>query len=397
MKDMRSKQCDVLVIGGGAAGIAAACTAARSGAEVVLLERLPFLGGMATAAYVGTVCGLYYRSASSARYVHEGFPQAFAEMLRERSEFAPQMFDEHLWYLPYALPDFGFVSERLVKQAGVELSLHTTIYQSQTESRRIISLDATNSNQAIRFVAASVIDCSGEAVVSLLAGAEICKSESPQAAAIVFELSGLPPGDEKTLRNLLYLEITRGVRAGDLPEATLRFSLVPGQRVAERVLCKLAVDHPGSEPNDITAAEIQARDSVDQIAQYLRKSISALKVSFLASQLGVRTGRRGLGKYVLTEKDVLTCAKHQGSLAKGAWPVEFWGAARQPEMGYLPFDESYDIPNEALQSLALENLFFAGRGVSATERAAGSARVIGTCFSTGEAAGLLAARSANRR
>ena len=97
-----SIDCDVLVVGGGAAGIAAAVAAARSGSRTVLLESYGFLGGLATAGMVGTVCGIYHRSvAGDVRYVCGGFPREWTERLAEACSSQPVEVLDGLYALPY--------------------------------------------------------------------------------------------------------------------------------------------------------------------------------------------------------------------------------------------------------------------------------------------------------
>ncbi|MCC6954090.1 MAG: FAD-dependent oxidoreductase, partial [Deltaproteobacteria bacterium] len=92
---------DVVVVGGGAAGIAAAVTAARAGARVAIMERTSAFGGMATGARVGTICGLYYRSPDSPQFAVGRFARDFARNIATRCGSAPRSTDDGLWYLPY--------------------------------------------------------------------------------------------------------------------------------------------------------------------------------------------------------------------------------------------------------------------------------------------------------
>src|SRR5579862_3110251 len=111
--------CDVLVIGGGTAGIAAATAAGRAGARTILLERYGFLGGLASAAWVGTICGLYLRDTKGpkAMPVSEGFPQEFALRLQNASDSTPLRVDAGLWVLPYQPFDFARVGEAIVSES----------------------------------------------------------------------------------------------------------------------------------------------------------------------------------------------------------------------------------------------------------------------------------------
>src|ERR1017187_4830818 len=111
--------CDVLVIGGGAAGVAAATAAGRAGARVVLLERYGFLGGLATTAQVGTICGLYLRATTGAEAppVAGGFPNEFAARLQQAGGTKPLCVDRGLWVLPYSPPVFAHVADSVVGES----------------------------------------------------------------------------------------------------------------------------------------------------------------------------------------------------------------------------------------------------------------------------------------
>ena len=109
----------------------------------------------------------------------------------------------------------------------------------------------------------------------------------------------------------------------------------------------------------------------------------------------MRESRRVVGRYQLTRDDVLAGRKFTDAVARASWPIELWAESHQGALyEYLDDGETYDIPARCLQAREVSNLFVAGRCVSATHEALGSARVIGTCLATGEAAGALAARRA---
>ena len=146
--DAASISCDVLVIGGGAAGVAAATAAGRAGARVVLLEHYGFLGGLATAAQVGTVCGLYLRDSVNAQAtpVAGRFVQEFAARLQRVAGRAPMQLDAGLWVLPFSIPAFAQVADALVNETGnVTLVLHATMTEAYAEGpRRGEIIDSAN-------------------------------------------------------------------------------------------------------------------------------------------------------------------------------------------------------------------------------------------------------------
>ena len=388
---------DLLVVGGGAAGIAAGVAAARSGASVLLIERYGFLGGMATAAMVGTICGLYHRGKGDARYAVHGFARTFAERVAAQSGTSACTFEHDLHFLPYEPHVFNSEAVRVLTESGVDLLLHTAAGEVHTEDGTIRAISAIGPDRKIKIEAAAVIDCTGEALVSNLAGLPTYQQTTYQAGAFVFRVSGLPESAPYSVRMELIRCVSKGVLSGALNEACKRISIVPGSLFRGSALFKLGMPAPLSDaPDARTDYETTARSEALALIDYLRQAAEcfrALFITAMAPQVGIRTGRRPIGQTTLHEKDVLQCLKPDDGIAIGVWPIEYWGGAQSPEMTYFAENDHYLIQAGTLVSSKLDNLFFAGRGLSATEMAIASARVIGTCLETGYAAGMLAAAS----
>ena len=387
---------DVLVIGGGAAGIAAATAAARNGSTVALIERYGFLGGMATAAAVGTVCGLYYRSESQeSRYICSGFSKEFGQELSKLEAIQPIQFKNGLHFLPYTPFAFRTVADRIINRDRIDLYLHTTMTDVRVNDDLIKTIQALVWDKQVTFYPKSVIDCSGEATVTALAGGRTRESDCYQAAAFVFAMAGIEKVESSVLQMVLIREIKRAISKGTLSQDCERLTIVPGSHVGNRVSFKLGLaDRVDKALNKMTFLEVHVRSLVNEIANFLKKNTSIFSNAILteaATQVGIRTGRRPIGLATLTEEDVLSCRRFNNGIAKGAWPIEEWSTDRKPNMRYFSLDDYYEIPSDALRSEDFGNLLFAGRNISATDAAIASARVIGTCLSTGYAAGKIAA------
>jgi len=134
--------------------------------------------------------------------------------------------------------------------------------------------------------------------------------------------------------------------------------------------------------------------------RFLVENVAAFRnarLDSVAPQLGVRSGRRILGRARLADADVLNVRKSPQAIARGCWPMERWGKSPRPEMNYFTERDFYDIPLNCLRPVELENVFVAGRCLSAETGAMTSARVIGTALATGWAAGTAAAFQAAGR
>ncbi|MCG3165069.1 MAG: hypothetical protein POELPBGB_00830 [Bacteroidia bacterium] len=387
---------DVVVVGAGAAGVAAAIAAAREGLGVVLLEKNSFPGGRATASAVGTICGLYLRSfKQEATFVAEGFMKEFAEELQQRSATKPQGGSNGLYYLPYNPFDFKTVCDELLAKSGIQPYYHATVYNAETTDEKVTAVEAFVYDRKLKFIADTFIDCSGEATLCFLAGETVVEEKKYQASAQVFTVENIETSLPDSLGLHIARELKRAVNDGKLAAELQWVSIVPDSFRDKSAMLKIGIPLTiDNSDNKATEVELAARKSVNAVFDYLKNNVEAFRhshISFVATEAGLRTGRRPMGKYTLTETDVLDCRKFDDSIANGAWPVEVWGNDNKVRMNYFAEDDFYQIPARSLMSSRFDNLFFAGKNISASEKAIASARVIGTCLQTGWAAGKLAA------
>ena len=396
---------DVVVVGGGSAGLGAAVAAGCAGARTALVERYGFLGGMATAGMVSTICGLYHGSPSgSPEPLNEGFPETFARRLAGMPGCQKPVRRGRTFVLPYTPFAFACLADELVRSVPhVDVFLHAYLVGVDAGPRRIEALRIATSERTVELRGTVVADTSGDGVVAARAGAatESAPVSERQLPALVFVLQhvdgdALGPGARlAVLRTLVNAE-----RDGLLPSGASNLTLALSSQTGE-VIGKLALagvaDHLGRGRDFLTAAEQEGRQRVLAVTEFLKTlpAFGRAFVSHVAPQVGVRESRRVVGRYQLTRDDVLSGRKFEDAVARASWPIELWqegclGATYE----YLEDGQTYDIPLRSLQARDVENLFVAGRCMSATHEALGSARVMGTCLATGEAVGQAAARMA---
>jgi hypothetical protein len=395
---------DVVVVGGGAAGLAAGVAAARAGARTALVERYGFLGGMATAGMVSTVCGLY-RTASTGppELLNDGVAGEVAARLPTWPGCSGPVRRGRTYVLPYTPFAFACLADALAATPRLDVYLHAFLVGLRSAAGRIQALHVATWERRLELIPGAVVDASGDALAAHLAGAptRTLPSAERQLPSLVFVLqqvdtAALGPGP----RVALLRSLARAEHEGRLPKGAAHLALAPSPQPGE-VVCKLtlsgmAEDGPG-QPDFLTRAEQEGRRRVVAVLAFLKTlpAFAGAFVSHAAPQVGVRESRRTVGRYELTRDDVLGARTFPDGVARASWPIELWeeghrGAAYE----YLEDGAHYDIPLRCLQARDLDNLLVAGRCISATHAALGSARVIGTCLATGEAAGRAAARRA---
>ena len=347
---------DIAVVGSGAAGIAAAVTAARFGCRTLLLDKAVAGGGTGGFSGLTTICGLYDDRGGM---LNDGFSAEFADAIAGGERF--QM--GKVWVLPYAPERFREVVNGLI-DATPHLTAHwnAPVGDVVLDDGRITSIHGYAVN--------AVIDCSGHAEVARQINHPCLETDgSTQAPAVVFRL-------EKVDRKLATMEdavqvLLQTTRAG-FPPITFQRESVPGVLTAKF----------SSQPEEVV-----------ELIQFLRESVSGFErcdcpaTEFVQSR---RDGRMIVGRETLSGDDVLSGARFENAVAKCAWPIEQWSADGLCHCRYLPEGSYYEIPAGALRAAKVDNLFMAGKTISADVDAIGSARVMGCCLATGQAAAGLA-------
>lgn len=386
---------DVVVAGGGSSGLAAAISAARDGFRVALIDNHSFLGGKATASQVGTICGLYLRNTEHhLNYASHGFAKEFEEKLKKRSGMQPACHTNGLWFLPYHPIDFMRLGDELTSESKVDVYFHSTLCEVVSQDSKITGLKVFAYDRILFLKPGVVIDCTGEAIVAKLANEPVIESNEYQASALVFIMEEVEQVHTTILNMSMMREIRKELDSNNLTESLSHLSLVPGSHKGSQVGIKLGMPEPVTGIlNKITPLETLARERIEKVASFLTSHVNAFKharIGSIAPEIGVRTGRRPTGRLELGIQDVLKCVKTADGIANGSWPIEQWSSANKVKMQYFPTDDYYQIPAGCLESPTIQNLYFAGRHISSSNEAIASARVIGTCLSTGFAAGKMA-------
>jgi len=393
---------DVFIIGGGSAGISAAISAARRGVSVVLVEKHRNLGGMASAAMVHSICGLYLlRENESAplSFANEGFSKEFANVLINSGAARGPVRLGRLDVLMHKPSLFAEHSKRMIDEhPNIRLFLNTQLYKTHTKESRLSGVTISHGDELHTIECNAVIDATGDAEVFMLAGAGYDRSplETLQRPAYIISLKGV---DHELMcdngRLLLAQAISRGVAAGQLPSGALGTAFRTGVS-NDQVMVTIDLEAQGFDPNDTASrykAELEGKETADEVFVFLKKEISGFQKASIQEHptcLGVRESRRAHGIYQLTEKDILEGTRFDDEVGLAAWPVELRETARGPRFRYPAENRPYGIPLRSLTSKRVENLFVAGKCISTTHEAQASVRVIGTCLLTGEAAGIAA-------
>ena len=398
---------DVVVAGGGPSGLAAAITAARKGLSVVLIERYGFFGGLATAGSVGTVCGLYLHHPDRVEYIIEGFAKELAEALVGRGgAFGPFMRQGFtaLLYNPWHLK--RLLDEWIGREKKITPMLHSYVADVVRKADRIESLLVASPEGLYAVSAKIYIDATGDASVAMAAGVTTEKGDSRGAVmnpTMMFTVQGLDliAYQQKGMA-VLNDKIREAIANKSYPLTVGQGLVIPTFRQGEAMikLSSLARDGralDGSLVSDLTYAELKGRDDAEVTMEFLKKEIPGFENAFLsdtAVQVGIRETRRIVGKYVLTEADVLAGRKFPDTICLSSWPLEKWEDGKEPEMVLLPEGHYYGVPYRSLLPVGTQNLLVTGRAISMDHGALASARVMGVCMAEGQAAGAACALAA---
>jgi glycine/D-amino acid oxidase-like deaminating enzyme len=401
---------DIVVVGGGAAGVAAATIAAEAGKSVVLVERYGFCGGAAVAGMSGTVCGLYLASDRARRpeQLVYGFAERFRSELAVRGGLTePQVYGK-TWTSAHDPLIWRETADRLLRDAGVRLLLHTTVTDvlMDGEVHRGVVVESNAGRSVIR--AARTIDASGDAAVVARAGHGYVFGDNGaiQNPTMFFRI-----GNVDLDRYLAYYgedticppKVTDAIiaardRGYDLPRQKIWLFrttrpnelMVNATRLSGRDGRMLNV----IDPEDFTEAEIGGRAQVREYARFLAEYVPGCEDSFVVDtgvEAGIRQTRTIIGVETLTNDDVVQGRKRADGICRVPWPIELHSGDR-PKLHWL-LDDYYEVPYATLVPEHGESVLVAGRCLSAEHEALASARVTAQCFEYGHAAAVAAVMS----
>lgn len=411
---------DVLVAGGGPAGVCAAVGAARAGARVFLVERHGFLGGMWTAGMVLTLAGFN----SWLRPYHRCVDGVAGEWIRRAA--AQGGCQDHTGFVLNSDPEvMKRVADELVAEAGVEMLLHCWGADPIMEDGAVRGLCVENvdGRQAIR--ARVVVDCTGDGDVMARAGAAWTKGQSLQPMTMAFRMGNVHIVTDNDISAPVSPPI--GPEPGYLREPTLSQYASVRQDVtvdadhmkAEREAGRLPryggpwfggldrdviwvnstrVVGDASDAKDLTRAEVQGRRETAEIADYFARNLPGFEDARLlhtATQIGVRETRRLKGVYTLTGEDILQRRECGDGIALGCWPIDVHPTVEKVGHHAMYVPLPYRIPYRTMLPVGVGGLLVAGRCFSSDRDALGSARVGATCAALGHAAGVAAALAAS--
>ncbi len=389
---------DVVVAGGGSAGLAAALSAARTGARTLLIERHAALGGMGSNAMVHTFCGLFHPDVSKGpQWLNPGIPTEIGQRLLELTAQSGPDLMGRVYVLRH--------QPQLLAQLATELCTAepTLTVQTGAELKAVDRFDhgwrLTIGNQALETKA--IVDTTGDATVARCLGADhwqIAPGEKLYRPAYVFSITGLNAPLEEGSRLQVAALIVRGVTSGALPQSALGTG-VRASPLAGEVFVTVDLEASGTQwdpldPAKTKALQDEGRALAEALAQHLREHhplFASSKSPTLPVHAGIRESARWQGDYTLTAEDLLSSRRFEDEAALAGWPLEMRETARGPKFRYFDKPEPAGIPARCLRRSTLPGLFFAGRCLSADHEALASVRVMGTCLATGQAAGKLAA------
>jgi len=391
---------DVLVVGGGSAGIAAAVAASRAGARVAIVERYGFFGGTLTGVTLGSLVGYYTLDADGGLLMLVG---GIGEEVVERLRRVGGATEPRRWLktasVPYDIFSLKVLFDRMIEEARVKPFLHSFVTDVVMEGRCVRGVVVATKAGPRGVRARVTIDCSGDGDVAALAGAPFEVPAEVQLPSAMFSMGGIDPEridamDRQQLRDVLESVRESGV---DLPRVSGGVFTVPNRSAAHLNITRVSLNGRPADVTDaeqLTAAEIEGRRQVMLYGEVFRKHVPGFENAYVidsGAQLGIRESRIIGGRYVLTEEDVLNEARFDDAIGCGAWPVELHTPDRATIWRWLREGGYYQMPYRMLLPTGVDGLLVAGRCMSATHGAQASVRASANCFAAGEAAGTAAA------
>ncbi|MBO4983208.1 MAG: FAD-dependent oxidoreductase [Clostridia bacterium] len=378
---------DLIVVGGGFAGVSAAVTAAKEGCHVLIVEKGNSFGGAAINCLVNPF--MYYSTKINGvqTELSQGIFKTICQKLKERGA---------LEYNAFLEEELKFILNDLVCDAKIDILFHAYIFDVQKIGSKIKSISVATKSGVVELEADYFIDATGDAQLAFLAGCKtVLGRESDslcQPMTLCFRLGNVDVDSFMASWDKLKLAHKQALENGELinPRENILVFKLPVPNVLHFNTTRVIKMNPTCY-KDVTCAEIIARKQVYEIYEFMKKHADGLENSFLmmtASEIGVRESRRIVGDYILTEQDCKNCTKFDDSIAACNYDIDI----HNPEGTgtshyYFPEGEYYTIPYRSLIPKETDNMLVAGRCISSDHGAQASYRIMPTVCCIGEAAG----------
>ena len=396
IKAMTEKQWDLIVVGGGLTGVAAAVSAKRCGMEnVLLIEKAGFLGGAPGTCLINPFMPFSTTVDGKRFELSRGFFTELRQLLSDVGGYQPGPENIHEEYLKVAL-------DRLAQREQLQVLFHAVLCGVEKEGETLKALQVATKAGVLTFRGNYFIDSTGDADLAVLSGCPYHLGREDglcQPMTLCFRIGNIDIKRFQENRNLMQQKYKEFQAAGKIKnprENVLVFgTLVDGMLHFNTTR---VVKHNPTDPFDVTEAEMMAREQMIEMYEFLRDNVPGFERSQLlysAGEIGARESRMIDGEYLLTETDLKDCVKFEDAIAAGNYDIDI----HNPEGSgtshyYFPAGTWYTIPYRSLQPKNADNLLVAGRCISSTHEAQASYRIMPIVATLGQAAGTAAAIAA---
>lgn len=390
---------DVVVCGGGPAGIGASIAAAEHGASVALIERFGFPGGMATAGYVNPMSEFAYNG----RRAIGGIPWRF---VNELVKAGGALVEEPRCNVSFNPEVYKLVAQRMLQNAGVHLHMNSFLTDCISSQGKIQYAIISNKNGLQAIGGKYFIDATGDADLAHLANAPMLPQTSArQPGTFCFCLSGVDTTTERMhiihqrnhrfnhqagfVREALFALRDKGEYVPQFGGPWLCTTLQDGCITVN--MTRSPVD--ATDSKNYQEAEFKMREDIFRLVELLREHVPEFKncqLASVATMAGIRESRRIKGLHVLSGEEYVKAVKFHDAIARACHPVDIHLPDGEGQSLVFPEDAGY-IPYRCLVTSVISNLLAAGRAISADAEAFAAIRVQAPCMETGQAAGIAAA------
>lgn len=375
------KKYDLIVVGGGISGVAAAVSSARAGLSVLIIEKFGCLGGALCNSLVFPF--MRHVTWSGKKVLSDGI---FGEMKKR-----------HLEYGDTSWETFKFVFDDMVSEAGVDVLFHSTVFKAKTDGRNIKSVSVATKQGVLEFEADFFVDASGDGELIAMTGCD-CQlgRESDglcQPMTTCFRMNGVDIEGFKEEKQDLIKLYNQKQEEGEIQNPRENILVFYGQgRDVLHLNTTRVVKHNPVDAFEVSKAEMLARKQVYEMFKFLKENSKSCKdasIIYIANHIGVRESRKLKGEYILTGQDLKDMVKFPDTIAVAAYDLDIHNPEGRGTTLYVFWEENYYyIPYRSLLPKEYDNMLVAGRCISADHEAHSGVRVMPTCATMGEAAGI---------